>query len=305
MGTNTKVEEITKLKESKDLVILAHYYTCPEVQSLADYVGDSFYLCQMAAKASEETILICGVGFMAESLKLLCPDKKVLLPEPDARCPMANMTTAEEIKKAREDYDDIAVVCYINSTLEIKSLSDVCVTSANARKVVNQLPQKNIYFVPDQNLGRYLAFQMPEKNFYFNKGYCYVHTEITKEGVLALKEKHPQAVVLAHPECTQEVLKMADYVGSTSGIIHHATVLENKEFIICTEMGILFELEKHTTDKKFYFVEPNPICKNMKKITLDKVYEAIKQEKEQVILDPLMIEKATLTLNRMMELANK
>ena len=302
---NTKTQEIAKLRESKNLVILSHYYTNPEIQSLADYVGDSFYLCQKAAKANEQIILICGVRFMGESLKLLCPTKKVLLPEPQARCPMAQMTTAEEIRKARETYDDLAVVCYINSTLEVKSLSDVCVTSANAERVVSQLREKNIYFVPDQNLGRYVASKLPEKQFHFCQGYCYVHTEMNIERVSALKKKHPKALVLAHPECSPAVLDMADYVGSSSGILHHATILEDDEFILCTEVGLLHELEKINANKKFYFVDPEPICQDMKKITLESVYEAIKQEKEEVILDPEMVESASNALNRMMELADK
>lgn len=305
MAANASIEEIKDFIGGKNLVILAHYYTTPEIQALADFVGDSFYLCQMAAKAKEETIVICGVNFMGESLKLLCPEKKVLLPEPEAKCPMAQMTTAEEISKARENYEDLAVVCYINSTIEIKALSDVCVTSANATKVVSKLPQKNIYFVPDQNLGRHVASQLPDKNFYFNQGHCYVHTEITKEKVLASKAKHPQAIILAHPECTQDVLEMADYIGSTSGIIHQATLLEDKEFIVCTEIGILYQLEKNNPGKKFFFVKPAPFCKDMKKITLDRVYQAIKQEKEEVILDPTMIERASQGINRMMELAKK
>jgi len=302
---NAKTEEIAKLRESKNLVILSHYYTNPEIQSLADYVGDSFYLCQMAAKAKEQIILVCGVKFMGESLKLLCPEKKVLMPELDAKCPMAHMSTTEEIRKVRETYEDLAVVCYINSTLEVKSLSDVCVTSANAEKIIRQLTEKNIYFVPDQNIGRYVASKVPEKNFFFCNGYCYVHTEMNIERVLALKKKYPKALVLAHPECSQEVTNMADYVGSSSGIIHQATISEDGEFIICTEVGLLHELKKANPHKEFYFVDPRPICKDMKKITLESVCEAIKLEKEEIILDPEMIERANNALRRMMELADK
>lgn len=305
MEVNDKKKKINKLKESKKTLILAHYYTNPEIQSIADYVGDSFYLCQLATIAKEETIVVCGVQFMAESLKLLCPRKKVLLADVEAKCPMAHMTIAEEIKKARRAHDDLAVVCYINSTIEIKAHSDVCVTSANARKVVGQLTEKNIFFVPDQNLGRYIASQMPEKNFFFDNGFCYVHTGISREKVLTLKSKHPNAMILAHPECTEDVLKMADYVASTSGIINYAAGLEDKEFIICTEKGILYELEKNNSNNIFYFVEPDPICQDMKRITLDKVYTSMKNQKEEVILDPAKIEKASKAINRMMELANK
>lgn len=305
MEREIKTEEIIKLIKSKDIVLLAHYYTTPDIQALADYVGDSFYLCQIAAKAREKIILICGVKFMGESLKLLCPSKKVLLPEAEAKCPMANMTSAEEIRKARETHEDLAVVCYINSNLEVKSLSDVCVTSANAEKVVKQLPEKNIYFVPDQNLGNFIASKIPEKNFFFSQGYCYVHQEMSIERLTELKDKHPKAIVLAHPECSKPVLEVADYVGSTSGILQRATILDDNEFIICTEMGINFELEKNNSNKKFYFVDPAPICQDMKKISLESVYRAIKYEKEELILDPTMIEKATKSLDRMMELANK
>ena len=230
----TVAEEIQKLKKEKDAIILAHYYVRPEVQDVADYIGDSFYLSKIAASAKEKTIVFCGVGFMGESAKILSPDKTVLMPAMDADCPMAHMATEEGIRKVREEYDDVAVVCYINSTAALKELSDVCVTSANAVKIVKALPNKNIFFIPDRNLAHFIAEQVPEKNFIYNEGFCIVHEFMDPEEVKAAKEAHPDALVLAHPECPQTVLKQADYIGSTSGIIKYAQESDNKEFIICT-----------------------------------------------------------------------
>ena len=206
----TVAEEIQKLKKEKDAIILAHYYVRPEVQDVADYIGDSFYLSKIAASAKEKTIVFCGVGFMGESAKILSPDKTVLMPAMDADCPMAHMATEEGIRKVREEYDDVAVVCYINSTAALKELSDVCVTSANAVKIVKALPNKNIFFIPDRNLAHFIAEQVPEKNFIYNEGFCIVHEFMDPEEVKAAKEAHPDALVLAHPECPQTVLKQAD-----------------------------------------------------------------------------------------------
>ena len=257
----TVAEEIQKLKKEKDAIILAHYYVRPEVQDVADYIGDSFYLSKIAASAKEKTIVFCGVGFMGESAKILSPDKTVLMPAVDADCPMAHMATEEGIRKVREEYDDVAVVCYINSTAALKELSDVCVTSANAVKIVKALPNKNIYFIPDRNLAHFIAEQVPEKHFIYNEGFCIVHEFMDPEEVKEAKEAHPDALVLAHPECPQTVLKQADYIGSTSGIIKYAQESTNKEFIICTECGVRYKLETTCPDKKFYFTETVPVCK--------------------------------------------
>ena len=281
----TVAEEIQKLKKEKDAIILAHYYVRPEVQDVADYIGDSFYLSKIAASAKEKTIVFCGVGFMGASATILSQDKTVLMPAMDADCPMAHMATEEGIRKVREEYDDVAVVCYINSTAALKELSDVCVTSANAVKIVKALPNKNIFFIPDRNLAHFIAEQVPEKHFIYNEGFCIVHEFMDPEEVKEAKEAHPEALVLAHPECPQTVLKQADYIGSTSGIIKYAQDSNNKEFIICTECGVQYKLETTCPDKKFYFTETVPVCKNMKKVFLEKVLHVLKtgenEEKKQ------------------------
>ena len=299
----TVAEEIQKLKKEKDAIILAHYYVRPEVQDVADYIGDSFYLSKIAASAKEKTIVFCGVGFMGESAKILSPDKIVLMPAMDADCPMAHMATEEGIRKVREEYDDVAVVCYINSTATLKELSDVCVTSANAVKIVKALPNKNIFFIPDRNLAHFIAEQVPEKNFIYNEGFCIVHEFMDPEEVKAAKEAHPDALVLAHPECPQTVLKQADYIGSTSGIIKYAQERDNKELIICTECGVQYKLETTCPDKKFYFTETVPVCKNMKKVFLEKVLHVLKTGENEVNVTDETRENAKRPLERMLELA--
>ena len=299
----TVAEEIQKLKKEKDAIILAHYYVRPEVQDVADYIGDSFYLSKIAASAKEKTIVFCGVGFMGESAKILSPDKTVLMPAMDADCPMAHMATEEGIRKVREEYDDVAVVCYINSTATLKELSDVCVTSANAVKIVKNLPNKDIFFIPDENLGRFVASQLPEKHFIFNDGFCHVHKSIHSEDVKKAKELHPDALVLAHPECTSDTLALADFIGSTSQIIDYATASDSKKFLICTEMGVFYELMQKNPDKKFFSVGHRQFCPNMKKVSLDKVLEKLEDLKDEVILPEEMCEQAKKPLDEMLRLA--
>lgn len=296
-------EEIKQLKEEKQAVILAHYYVRPEVQEIADYIGDSFYLSKVAANLPNPVIVYCGVSFMGESGCLLSPDKKVLMPDETADCPMAHMVSKEEIDAVRKAYTDLAVVCYINSTAEIKSWSDVSVTSANAVKIVKNLPNKNILFIPDRNLGRFVAEQVPEKNVMLVKGYCPIHEEILADEIKTLKEEHPEAEVLVHPECNPKVTAMADYIGSTSGIIQHASESEKKEWIIGTETGVRYELEKRNPDKHFYFPKTEPVCNDMKLITLEKVLHVLKNEENQVSVAAEQAEAAKNTLNKMLELA--
>lgn len=294
---------IEALKKEKDVVILAHYYVDGEVQEIADYVGDSFYLAKVATKVKEANILFGGVSFMGESAKLLNPGKKVVMVDAKADCPMAHMVTKERIAEVRSEYEDIAVVCYVNSTAEIKSVSDVCVTSSNALKVVSNLAEKNIFFVPDNNLGRYIATKLPEKNFIFNDGFCHVHKSITKEEVLKAKQIRPDAEVLTHPECTMDVLEISDFIGSTSEIIDYATASDKKEFIICTEMGVFFELMQKNPEKKFYSVGHRQFCPNMKLVTIDKVLDALDSMEPEVILPESIMESAKLPLEKMLELA--
>ena len=296
-------KEIARLKKEKDAVILAHYYVDGQVQAIADYVGDSYYLAEVATKVPESTIIFCGVSFMGESAKILNPDKKVIMADKLADCPMAHMVELERIRAVREKYPDVAVVCYVNSTAEIKTESDVCVTSSNALKIVRNLPNKDIFFIPDNNLGRYVAKQLPEKHFIFNDGFCHVHTSIHKEELMKAMEAHPEAKVLAHPECTEDVLELADYIGSTSQMIDYATASEDKVFIVCTEMGIFYELGQKNPDKKFYSVGHRQFCPNMKRITLESVKKALEDPEEEVVLSEEMRIAAYMPLKKMLELA--
>ena len=295
--------DILKLKKEKNAVILAHYYVDEDVQEVADYVGDSFYLSKVATKVDQDIIVFAGVEFMGESAKILNPEKKVLMPEPGADCPMAHMATKEEILKMREQYDDLAVVCYINSTAELKTYSDVCVTSSNAVKIVKNLPNKNIFFIPDENLGRHVAKQIPEKNIILNKGFCHVHVSMTADNLKAIKEKYPKALVLAHPECKQEVLDLADYIGSTSGIINYATESDNEEFIICTESGVGYELRTKNPNKKFYFAGTKHFCPNMKLNTVEKVCHVLKTGENEVHVSDETRLKSLVPLDKMLEMA--
>lgn len=296
-------DQIAKLKKEKDAVILAHYYVDGEVQEIADYVGDSYFLAEIATKVPESVILFCGVSFMGESAKILNPDKKVVMADRLADCPMAHMVDIEKIRQVREEHPDVAVVCYVNSTAEIKAESDVCVTSSNALKIVKKLPNKEIFFIPDENLGRYVAQQVPEKTFIFNDGFCHVHKSIHREEVLKAKEAHPEALILAHPECTMDVLEVSDFIGSTSQIIDYATKSDNQTFIICTEMGVFYELLQKNPDKKFYSVGHRQFCPNMKKVTLEKVRDALENLDPEVALTEEMRRKAEAPLKRMLELA--
>lgn len=295
--------KIEQLKKEKDVVLLAHYYVDGEVQEIADYVGDSYYLAEVATKVPESVILFCGVSFMGESAKILNPEKKVVMADQYADCPMAHMVDMDKIEEVRREYPDVAVVCYVNSTAEIKTASDVCVTSSNALKIVKKLPNKDIFFIPDNNLGRYIAGQLPEKHFIFNDGYCHVHKSIHAEDVEKAKELHPEALVLAHPECTGDVLELADYVGSTSQIIDYATASDNKVFLICTEMGVFYELMQKNPDKKFLSVGHRQFCPNMKRVSLEGVAEALEKLDPEVELSEEIRLKAHAPLKRMLELA--
>lgn len=298
------VEKINTLKKDKNAVILAHYYVPDEVQAVADYIGDSYYLSKIAKESDADIIVFCGVSFMGESAKILNPDKKVLMPDMSADCAMAHMVDIKNIEKMRAEYDDLAVVCYINSTAQIKTYSDVCVTSANAVKIVKNLAQKNIFFVPDGNLGRYVKEQVPEKNVILNDGYCPVHAAITGSDVAAAKKAHPGAKFLVHPECTYDCLEQADYIGSTSGIINYVTGSSDKEFIIGTETGVFYELKKKNPDKVFYTVKERQICEDMKFVTLDKVLSVLENEDNQVEVSDEVRAAAMRPLEKMLELSS-
>lgn len=301
--TEEQKKKIAELKKEKDAVILAHYYVDGEIQAIADYVGDSYYLAEIATKLSESTIIFCGVSFMGESAKILNPEKKVVMADQYADCPMAHMVDFDNIKKVREQYPDVAVVCYVNSTAEIKTASDVCVTSSNALKIVKKLDNQDIYFIPDENLGRYIAKQLPQKHFIFNDGFCHVHKSIHQEELQKAKEAHPEALVLAHPECTEEILELADFIGSTSQIIDYATASTHSTFLICTEMRIFYELMQKNPDKKFYSVGHRQFCPNMKRIKPEGVIQALETLAPEVVLDEEIRKKANLPLKKMLELA--
>lgn len=295
--------QIKQLKKEKNAAILAHYYAPADVQEVADYVGDSFYLAKIAKQSKSDIIVFCGVYFMGESAKILNPDKKVLMPDLTADCAMAHMASKEKIAEMREKYDDLAVVCYINSTAELKCLSDVCVTSSNAVKIVKALPNKNIFFIPDRNLGRFVAEQVTEKNIIINDGCCPIHDVISVKQLSSVKTEHPDALVLTHPECEPDVLKISDFIGSTSEIIDYAKNCRCNEFIVCTENGVDFKLKSDNPDKHFYFPEPCPCCKDMKLNTLESILSVLKKEDKEIIIGEDICRKALVPLDKMLELA--
>lgn len=293
---------IETLKKEKNACILAHYYAPAEAQEIADYVGDSFYLAKVAKESDADVIVFCGVNFMGESAKILCPDKKVLMPDLSADCPMAHMVKEGRIEQMREKFSDLAVACYINSTAELKCQSDVCVTSSNAVKIVKSLPQKNIFFIPDRNLGRFVAAEVPEKNIILNDGCCPIHAEMTAESLKAVMKDHPEALVLCHPECEAEILELSHFSGSTAEIIDFAKSSDAEEFIICTEEGVAHKLKCDNPRKKFYFPSPCPVCKDMKLNTLENILKVLENEENQVEVDDNTRMGALVPLDRMLEL---
>ena len=295
-------KQISQLKEKKNAVILAHYYTPASVQEVADYVGDSFYLAKVAKQSKADIIVFCGVRFMGESAKMLNPDKKVLMPDITADCPMAHMVADGIIEEMRQRYDDLAVVCYINSSAELKCKSDVCVTSSNAVKIVRSLPNKNIFFIPDKNLGRFVAQQVPEKNVILNDGFCPIHNKITASDVRAELEKHPEAKILAHPECEAEVVEMSDFAGSTADIMAYAKESDAEEFIICTESGVDYRLREESPHKRFYYPSELPCCKDMKYNTVESILSVLQNEDKEITVDEGIRLNAIVPLERMLEL---
>ncbi len=295
--------QIEQLKKEKKAVILAHYYAPAEVQEIADYVGDSFYLAKIAKKSNADIIVFCGVYFMGESAKILNPEKKVLMPDLTADCPMAHMVADGIIDEMRKKYDNLAVVCYINSTAALKCQSDVCVTSSNAVNIVKKLPNKNIFFIPDKNLGRFVAEQVPEKNIIINDGCCPIHAKITADQLRAEIENHPDAKVLSHPECEAEVLELSDYIGSTADIIAYTKKSDAESFIICTEDGVNYKLITDNPDKRFYYPNPHPCCADMKLNTLESVLSVLQKEDREVIVEDTVRTGALVPLEKMLELA--
>lgn len=296
--TNTQ-QKILSLKREKDAVIFAHYYQTMDIQEVADHVGDSFELARLAQQTSASVIILCGVRFMAESAKILNPDKTVLLPAPDAGCPMADMVTPEDVKKLRAQYPDAAVMCYVNSSAAVKAECDICCTSSSAVRVARSLSQKRIIFVPDQNLGAYTAQMVPEKEFILFSGYCPIHHFVSADDVKAARAAHPGARVLVHPECPQQVLALSDYVGSTSGILDYVTKSQDREFIIGTEIGVIERLKKTCPDKKVYLLANRLLCPNMKKTKIDDVLNSLEKGVYEITLSERELTGARASLARM------
>ena len=286
----------------EDALVLAHYSAPDAVQAGADFVGDSFALARKAKESEKKVIVFCGVSFMGECAKILCPEKEVYLPAPDAHCAMADMASEEEIEKMRASVPDLAVVTYVNSSARLKALSDVIVTSSNAVKVVSRLKEKNIYFIPDKNLGAYVAAQLPEKKFYLGWGCCPIHNATTAAEVRAAQAAHPDALLLVHPECPEEVRSLAAYIGSTSGIISYAERSDAKEFLVGTEAGTLYELRRRCPEKKFYVTRGDFLCEDMKKITPEALERVFRGEGTPVEVPAEVAAKAAVALNRMLEL---
>ena len=296
-------DEILRLKKQLDVCILAHAYQSREIIEIADFMGDSFGLSEQAAKAPQQTVIMCGVRFMAETVKILSPDKKVILTASKAGCPMAEQMTVESIKELKKQYPDAAVVAYINTTAELKTACDVCVTSASALKIVSALPQKDIIFIPDINLGSYIALKCPDKNVITVQGGCPYHASVTVADVDEAKSAHPEAVFLVHPECKKEVAKKADFIGSTTAIIKYAKESQKKEFIIGTENSIVEYLQYECPDKLFYPVSASLICRDMKLTTLPEVYNCLKGiSGEEIILDEDIRIKAKHSIDEMLRL---
>ncbi|NMB95929.1 MAG: quinolinate synthase NadA [Clostridiaceae bacterium] len=295
------INRILELKKERNAVIVAHNYQRDEVQEIADMVGDSFALSKFCASTDADIVVFAGVHFMAESAKILSPGKTVLLPDRNAGCPMADMITASDLREFKKSYPGAAVVCYINTSAEVKAECDICCTSSNAVKVIRSLKEKDIIFVPDKNLGNYISKMVPEKNMIFWEGFCPTHHKIKADDVIKSREYHPDALILVHPECKPEVVELADFVGSTKQIIEYATKSDNKKFIIGTEMGVLYSLKKNNPGKTFYMLSSGFICPNMKKTTLNNIYESLKEMKYKIELDSEIINKASKALTLMLE----
>ena len=279
-------DEILRLKKEKNVCILAHAYQSREIIEIADYMGDSFGLSVEASKSDADVVIMCGVRFMAETVKILSPDKKVILSSPSAGCPMAEQITPEEVLDLKKQYPKAKVVAYINTTAELKTVCDVCVTSASALKIVKGLPEKDIIFNPDGNLGTYIADMLHDKNIIRINGGCPYHASVTKEDVEKAKADHPEALLLVHPECKSEVVQFADFVGSTTAIIKHAAESDQKEFIIGTENSIVEYLQYEHPEKRFYPLSSRLICSDMKLTTLPDVYNCVKGiGGEEIMLD--------------------
>ncbi|WP_022847170.1 MULTISPECIES: quinolinate synthase NadA [unclassified Desulfurobacterium] len=296
------LKEIKKLKKEKNAVILAHYYQDGMIQDIADFVGDSLELARKAVEIEAETVLMCGVYFMAETVKILNPEKKVLIPYPKAGCLMADMVIEDELKAFKEENPDYTIVTYVNSSAAVKALSDICCTSANAVKVVSSVEGEKVLFVPDKNLGSYVAEQVKDKEIKLWNGYCPVHEKLTAQWLEPLKKKYPNAEVVVHPECSPSVRKLADFIGSTSQIIRHVKASDKDSFIVGTERGIIHQLKKIKPEATFISAYETFICDQMRMITLDRIANSLKNGVYEVKVDAETAEKAKRAIERMLAL---
>ncbi len=296
---NELQQEVLRLKKEKNALILAHYYVPLEVQDVADAVCDSFAMAQKAVRAENDLIVICGVRFMGESAKILSPSKTVLLPSLDAGCPMADMVTPEDVLRLRAEHPGAKVMCYVNSSAAVKAVSDVCCTSSSALRIAKKLDCEEIIFVPDVHLGSFVAAKVPEKKFWLHDGFCPTHHKISEADVLAAKRAHPGAVFTVHPECKTDVVKYGDLVGSTAEILDFARKTETDEILIGTESEIVARLKRELPGKKIYGVGSSFVCPNMKKVTLEALYECLRDEKYKVELPEDELRLARESLDRM------
>ncbi len=302
MDTKTLYKEINKLKKEKNAVILAHYYQEGVIQDIADYTGDSLYLSQVASETDADIIVFAGVKFMAETAKILSPDKKVLLPVAEAGCPMADMVTEVKLKAYKEKHPERKVVCYVNSTANVKALSDICVTSSNAEKIIKHFKDEKLLYVPDKNLGIYMR-EKYNLDMEVWPGFCCIHNDLTVDQVNDMKTKYPNAEFIVHPEAKLDVVKMADHIGSTKGLLNYVIASDHDEFIIGTEDGIIHTMEKHCPDKKFHILTPNLRCFDMKLTTLEDVYLALKEEQFEIDVEEEIRKKAFNALDKMLKLS--
>lgn len=294
------IQKILELKNKHNAVIIAHLYQWPEVQDISDFVGDSLELSRKAKDTDADVIVFCGVWFMAETAKILSPDKTVIIPDKNAGCPMADMITAQDVIELRKKHPGAAVVCYVNSSAEVKAECDICCTSSNAVKVVSSLKEKEIIFVPDRNLGHYVSRFLPDKKFILFDGFCPTHNKILPMDVKKIREIRPDTPILVHPECIPEVVDLADFAGSTAQIIDYAIKSEKEEFIIGTEVGVLHRLQQLCPDKKFYSLHAAMVCPNMKKINLTSIYNSLLNMQYKIELGDEIIRKASVSLDRML-----
>lgn len=298
-------KKIKKLKKKKNAVIIVHNYQRDEIQEIADYLGDSLALARAAVDTMADIIVFCGVHFMAESASILNPNKMVLLPVKEAGCPLADMITVHKLRQKKKEIPDAAVVCYVNSSAEVKAESDISCTSSNAIEVVRSINNKRIIFVPDMNLGRFVQSQVPEKEIIPWEGFCPTHIRLTEEDVIKAKKNFHKAKFIAHPECKPEVLKLADHVCSTGGMFQYVKMSKSKKFIIGTESGMLYRLKKENPDKKFYLPTPHLICANMKLTTLGWVAHSLENLVYEIRVPDHIREKARKTLERMLSITGK